>query len=155
MLFLILGIVSLFVTAFMLIFYAYLDAHTDHDVSFFLSVGLISMFMNLCTNMSESVRVLSVVYLIIAVAFLALGCAVSLEGTKEFYTSIGPWFGKTFSDSETLGWKLLSFLLAPAGIVLFFVYYKSNRERARLCGRAGLFGLLVWVVLIWMIFGII
>lgn len=149
-----LGIVSLFLTGFMLIYYAYLFRNTDHDVSFFISVGVISMVMNLFTNMSEGARVLSVLYLIIAAAFLGLGWAVSAEGSVGFYTSIGPWWVKTFTD-KNVALNLVSFILAPVGIVLFFVNYKSNRELALSCGKAGIWGLLIWLILIWMIFGII
>lgn len=153
--FLAIGIVTLFLTAFMMIFYAYLDRNTDHDVSFFLSVGVISMIMNLFTNGSEGAQVLSVVYLVVALAGLGLGFAVSIEGSVGFYTSIGPWFKNTFTDSATLLWKLLSFILAPVGIVLFFVFYQSDRERALICGKAGIWGLLVWLLLLWMILGIL
>lgn len=153
--FLALGIISLFLTAFMLIYYAYLFRETDHDVSFFISVGIISVIMNLCTNMSAGAQVLSVLYLIIAVAFLGIGWAISVSDSIGFYTSIGPWFKATFTDTSLLVWKLLSFIIAPVGIVLYFVYYNSNRELAKVCGKAGMWGLLVWILLIWMIFGII
>ena len=149
-----LGIITLILTVFTLIFYAYLDAHTERDVSFFLSVGIISMVMNLCTN-AGGVFALSVLYLIIAVAFLALGFAVSTSDTIAFYTSIGPWFKRTFTDTKLIGWKVLSFALFPAGIALYFVHYKNNREFARICGRCGIWGLLVWVILIWTILGLV
>lgn len=150
-----LGIVTLFLTSFTLIYYGYLARHTDHDVSFFLSVGIISMIMNLCTNASASAVVLSVLYLIIAVLFLALGFAVSVQDTLGFYKSIGPWFKSTFTDSKLIGWELLSFILAPVGIVLYFVYHRKNRDFADLCGKLGLWGILVWLLVIWMIFGAI
>lgn len=147
------GIVTLFLTGFMMIYYAYLFEHTDHDVSFFLSVGMISIVMNLFTNMSASAAVLSFVYLVIALAFLGLGFAVSVEGSVAFYTSIGPWFKRTFSDGATLVWKLLSFILSPVGIILFFVFYNSERDKAIICGKAGIWGLLVELLLLWAILG--
>lgn len=150
----VLGIITLVLTAFMMIFYAYLANHTERDVSFFLSVGIISMVMNFCTNMG-GVYQLSVLYLIIAVAFLALGFAVSVQDTIGFYTSIGPYFARVFTDSATVVWRVLSFVLAPVGIVLYFVFYNSDNERARVCGRAGLFGLLLWILILWAVMGMI
>lgn len=155
MAYLAIGIVTLFLTGFMLVYYAYLFENTDHDVSFFLSVGVISIVMNLFTNMSASAAVLSIVYLIIAVVFLGVGFAISLDGSIAFYTSIGPWFKRTFTDAGTIGWKVLSFLLSPVGIVLFFVFYRSDRERALVCGKAGAWGLLIELLLVWAIFGVI
>lgn len=149
-----LGIVTLVLTSFMLIFYGYLSKHTERDVSFFLSVGVISIVMNLCTN-AGGLFVLSYLYLAIAVLFLALGFAVSTSQTIAFYTSIGPWFKTTFTNTKLIGWQLLSFILFPAGIVLFFVYYKKNREFANQCGKAALWGLLLWGLLLWAILGIV
>lgn len=149
------GIITLFLTAFTIAYYSYLFRNTDHDVSFFISVGFISFVMNLFTNASESACVLSILYLIIAVAFIALGWAVDVDGSIGFYTSIGPWCKATFTETAVIGWKLLSFLIAPAGIVLYFVYYKSNNELARTCGKAGLWGLLLWIILLWAILGIV
>lgn len=148
-----LGIVTLFLTGFVLIYYGYLARHTDHDVSFFLSVGIISMIMNLCTNMSSSAVVLSVLYLIIAVAFVGAGFAVSVTETVGFYKSIGPWFKNTFTNGKSIGWDLLSFVIAPVGIVLFFVYHRKDRDFADRCGKLGLWGILVWLLVIWMICG--
>lgn len=150
-----LGIVSLVLTVFTVIYYSYLFRNTDHDVSFFISVGLISIVMNLFTNMSADAQVLSVLYLIIAAAFLGVGFAVSVDGSVSFYKSIGPWFANLFSDSAMLVWKLVSFLLSPVGIVLFFVFYNSDRERALVCGKAGAWGLLFELMLVWLIVGIL
>lgn len=150
-----LGIVTLFLTGFTLIYYGYIARHTEHDVSFFLSVGIISMVMNLCTNSSESAVVLSVLYLIIAVAFLALGFAVSVQDTLGFYKSIGPWFKDTFTNTKMIGWELLSFIIAPVGIALYFVYHRKDRDFADTCGKLGMWGILVWLLAVWMICGII
>ena len=147
-----LGIITLFLTGFMLIFYAYLSRHTDHDVSFFMSVGIISMFMNLCTNIGGPYG-LSVVYLIIAVAFLALGFAVSVQDTLGFYKSIGPWFRTTFTDKQQIGWKILSMAVFPAGIALYFTWYEQKNELAKTCGKCALWGLLLLGLLLWAILG--
>ncbi len=155
MAFLIIGIVTLFLTSFMLAYYGYLFKHTDHDVSFFLSVGIISIVMNLFTNMSASAAVLSVLYLVVALVFLGVGFAIDAHGSIAFYSSIGGWFGKVFGDGENLVWTLLSFVLSPVGIVLFFVFYRSSRERALVCGKAGLWGLLIELLLVWMILGLV
>lgn len=151
---LVLGIVSLFLTSYMLIYYAYLFRNTDHDVSFFLSVGIIFMIMNLFTNMGQGSRVLSVLYLVVSAAFIAAGWLVDADASKAFYTSIGPWFKAEFKD-EHIGLKALSFAIAPAGIVLYFVNYKNKREVAEKCGVCGAWGLLIWVLLLWMILGIL
>ncbi len=163
------GLITLFLTGFMLVYYAYLFRNTDHDVSFFISVGIIIMVMNLFTNAatvttevvdgaevtSYGAQVLSVLYLIIDAVFIAVGWAVDVEGSKNFYTSIGPWCKATFTDVATVGWKVLSFVIAPAGVVLFFVHYKSNPVLAKTCGKAGGWGLLLWVIILWTILGII
>lgn len=151
-----LGIVTLFLTAFMLIFYAYLSRHSDRDVSFFMSVGIISMVMNLCTNIGGPYG-LSVVYLIIAVGFLALGFAVSVKDTIGFYTSIGPWFKQTFTNGKLIGWEILSMVLFPAGIILYFVWcngkQEGQHEAAVACGKCGMWGFLLVGLLLWAILG--
>lgn len=152
MLFLVIGILTLLLTGFMLIYYAYLFRNTDHDVSFFISIGIIAMIMNLFTNSSAGAMVLSVVYLIVAVAFIALGWAVDVDGSKAFYRSIAPFFKEQLNAPLTF-WKVLSFALPPVGIVSYFVFYKSDRERALACGNCGLWGLVVWVIFIWAIVG--
>ena len=70
-----LSVITLVLLVFMLIFYAYLANYSEHDVSFFLSVGLILIVMNLCTNASGTFG-LSWLYLVVAVLFLGLGFAV-------------------------------------------------------------------------------
>lgn len=154
MAFLVIGVFTLFLTGFMIAYYGYLFKNTDHDVSFFLGVGLISVVMNLFTNMSASAAVLSIVYLVIAVVFLGVGFAIDLGGTLAFYGSIGGWFTKQFTD-KNLALKLLSFLLSPVGVVLFFVFYRSDRELAVTCGKAGAWGLLIELLLVWAILGVV
>ena len=148
-----LGIVTLVLTAYMMIFYAYLSRHQDRDVSFFMSVGLISMIMNLCTNAGGNYGI-AWLYFIIAIAFIALGFAVSVSDTIGFYTSIGPWFKAQFSDIKTCGFNVLSAVCFPAGIALYFVNYKKNVTLAKNCGKAALWGILLWGLLLWAILGI-
>ena len=147
-----LGIVTLFITAFTIIYYAYLSNHSERDVSFFMSVSLLSMLINLCTNMSGGSG-LSVVYLIISVIFLGVGFLLDLHETLAFYTSIGPWFRDTFTNTKLIGWQVLSTALCPAGIALYFVWYKEKPALAKTCGRCGAFGLLLLGLLLWMILG--
>lgn len=163
----ILGILSLILSGFMLIYYGYLFRKTDHDVSFFISAAIILIVMNLFTNMASTTieitpegtitsygaKVLTFLYLILAVLGLGAGFLIDKDASVDFYTSIGTWCVSTFTDTALVGWKLLSFIIAPAGIVLYFVFYKSNHELSLVCGKAGIWGLLLWVVLIWMIFG--
>ncbi|MDE7373592.1 MAG: hypothetical protein K2N18_05975, partial [Clostridia bacterium] len=99
-----LGIITLVLTAFTLVFYAYLSRHTDRDVSFFMSVGIISIIMNLCTN-GMGIFGLAWLYFVIALAFIGLGFAVSTSGSIAFYTSIGPWFKTQFSDAKVWGFN--------------------------------------------------
>ena len=87
-------------------------------------------------------------------AGLALGFAVSVKETVGFYTSIGPWFKETFTDTALIGWKILSFLCCPAGIVLYFVWYRTKPEMAKICGKCGIWGVLLWILLIWAILGL-
>ena len=150
----VLGIVTLFLTAFMMILYAYLANRTDHDVSFFLSVGIISTVMNLATN-AAGVFVLAWLYLGIAVLFIVLSFAVTVRGTVGFFTSIGPWLKRTFSDPTRLLWRLLSLVVFPAGGALYFTLYGTKRELALDCGKSCLWGILLWGLLLWMILGIV
>ena len=148
-----LGIITIILTVFTLIFYAYLNKHTERDVSFFLSVGIISLVMNLGTNMG-GIFALAWLYLAISVAFLALGFAVSVPHTIGFYASIGPWFKKTFTNKSVVGWQILA-LCPLAGIPMYFVWYKSKHELARICGRSALWGLLLLGILLWAILGVV
>ncbi len=150
----VLGVVTLVLTAFMLIFYAYIANHSDHDVSFFMSVGIISMIMNLCTN-AGGLFGIAWLYLVIAVAFLALGFAVSVKDTLCFYTSIGPWFKGTFTNKALIGWQILSLVLFPAGIGLYFAWYKDKNAVALACGKCAVWGVVLWGVLLWMILGLV
>ena len=149
-----LGIITLILTAYMLVFYGYLSKHTDRDVSFFMSVGVISMFMNLCTNTAGKFG-LAWAYLGVAILFIALGFAVSKEGSIEFYTSIGPWFKGQFSDMKQCGFNVLSAVCFPAGIALFFVNYKKDRAFGNACGKAALWGIVLWGLLLWAILGLV
>lgn len=148
------GVITLILTAYMLIFYAYMFRNTDNDVSFFLSVGIISFVMNLCTN-AGGVFELCYMYLGIDVLFIALGFAVNARQTISFYTSIGPWFKSTFTDTTKIGWQALSLLVAPAGIGLYFGWNKSKPELARECGKLGMWGVLLWLILLWAILGLV
>ncbi len=148
------GFITLVLTGFVFLYYSYIANHTEeHDVSFFLSVALISMVMNLFTN-AGGIFALAWLYLVIDVVFLGVGWLVDLENSVGFYTSIGPWFKNTFTDTQTIGWKVLSFVLFPAGIVLYFVNYNGNNTLAKTCGRAAWFGCLCVLLLLWAILGI-
>ena len=149
-----LGVITLFLTGYVLVYYAYLANHSERDVSFFLSVGLISMVMNLCTN-AGGVFGLAWLYLIIAVVFAGVGLAVDSVNSVAFYTSIGPWFKNTFTNAKLIGWQILSTIVFPAGIALHFALYGKDRETARACGKCGAWGLLLWGVLLWMILGLV
>ena len=149
-----LGVVTLLLTAYMLVYYAYLSRHTDRDVSFFMSVGVISMIMNLCTNAAGKFT-LAWLYFVIALAFIGLGFAVSTSGSVKFYTSIGPWFKTQFTDIKTCGFNVLSSVVFPAGIALYFANYKKNRAFACECGKAALWGILLWAVILWAILGLV
>ena len=147
------GVIPLILFVYTLIFYSYLANHSDHDVAFFLSVSLILLVMNLGTNAGGTFG-LAWLYLIVAALFIGVGFAVDKHASISFYQSIGPWFKSTFTDASTIGYKLLSFIVFPVGIVFYYTMYNSNRERALICGRCGLFGLLLWAVLLWAILGL-
>lgn len=149
-----LGIITLFLTAFVLVLYAYLANNTENDVSFFMSVGIVSMIMNLCTN-AGGVFGLSVLYLVIDLLFAGLAFAVNANGTLAFYGSIVPWCKRTFTDKGTIGWQVLSACVFPAGIALFFVKYRENNELAKACGKASALGLVLLALLLWMILGLV
>lgn len=149
-----LGIITLIMTSFIMIYYGYLAKHTDRDVSFFMSVSIISIIMNLCTNASGKFG-LSWVYFAIALLFFGLGFAVSASGSVSFFASSGPWFKKQFSSAKIWGFNVLSAVVFPAGIVLFFVNYKKNREFACQCGKAALWGILLWALILWAILGLV
>lgn len=147
------GIITFFLTCFVMIYFGYLAEHTDHDVSFFLAVGIISIVMNLCTN-SGAIWGLAWVYLIVDVAFLAAGFLISRSGSVAFYTSIVPWFKNTFAD-KMIGVKLLSFLVPPAGAVLYGINYRKDGEISAVSGKAGIWGLLVWLLMLWFVLGLV
>lgn len=151
------GIITLFLTAFMLAFYGYMNHHDDeHDVSFFLSVGLISMVMNLATNAAGGGALnLGWLYLIIDVIFLGVGFAINADVSVDFYKSLVPWCKKVFGNAGYIGWQLLSLFCFPAGMSLYFVWSKTEKnELALQCGKMSLWGILVWIVLFWTILGI-
>ena len=50
--------------------------------------------------------------------------------------------------------QILSFVLFPAGAVLYFVNYNGKNELARSCGRAAWFGCLCILLLLWAILGV-
>lgn len=149
-----LAVITLFLTGFTFVYYSYLSEHSEKDVSFFLSVSLISMVMNLCTNTGSAAGGFGIVYLVIDVLFIGLGFLVDSDNTLSFYKSIGPWFKNTFSNTKLIGWQILSFIVFPAGLVLYFVDYKSQPALAKACGRCSAFGLLVWGLMLWMILGL-
>lgn len=148
-----LGVITLVLTSFTFVYYAYLANHSERDVSFFMGVSLISLVLNLCTNASHFFGI-AFLYLAIAVIFLGVGFAVDTDESVGFYTSIGPWCVKTFTNTAFIGWQVLSFVLFPAGIALYFVWNKSKPELAKACGRAGMFGLVLCGLLLWAILGL-
>ncbi len=149
----VLGVISLFLTAFVAIYYAYLHRHTERDVSFFFAVEFISIIMNFATN-AGGVYGLSWLYFIIDVAFIALGWAVSVEASIGFYKSIVPWFKQVFSNTSLIGWQILSLIVFPCGIALHFAWYRTKSELALECGKMAMWGILCWGFLLWMILGL-
>jgi hypothetical protein len=149
-----LGIVTLLLTGFVIVYYAYMASHTDRDVSFFLSVSILSMFMNLCTN-TAGFFAIAWLYLGIGVLFIGLGFAVGARETTAFYASIGPRLKSTFTDVKRIGWQTLSLVVFPAGIALYFVHYKKDFAHAKVCGRCALWGLLLWGLLLWTVLGLV
>lgn len=148
-----LGVITLVLTGFVLVYYAYMANHCERDVSFFLSTELIFMIMNLCTNASGFFGI-AWLYLVASLAFAGLGFAVSVTDSVGFYVSIGPWFKRTFTNGKLIGFQILSTVLFPVGMVLYFVWYKSKPEEAKACGKCALWGLLLCGVLLWAILGI-
>ncbi len=149
-----LGVITLFLTAYMLVFYAYIARHSERDVSFFMSVGIISMIMNLCTN-AGGLFSLAWLYFAIALAFIGLGFAVSVHDAIGFYTSIGPWFRSAFSNMKLVVLKVLSAIVFPAGAVIYFAKYRSDRTLALATGKSALWGIVLWGFLLWMILGLV
>ena len=84
-----LGVITLILLVYSLIFYAYLANHSEHDVSFFMSVSLIMLVMNLCTNASGAFG-LSWLYLVVALVFIGVGFAVDKDESIDFYKSVVP-----------------------------------------------------------------
>lgn len=149
-----LGLITLVLTAFTFVYYCYIANHTDeHDVSFFLSVELIFMVMNLFTN-AGGVYGLAFLYLVAAVVFLGVGWLIDSENSLAFYKSIVPWCKNTFTNKSLIGWQVLSFVLFPAGAVLYFVNYNEKNELAKSCGRAAWFGCVCILLLLWAILGV-
>ncbi len=149
-----LGIIALFVTGFVFVYYSYLSNHGEKDVSFFLSVCIISLFMNLCTN-DGGVFGLSVLYLVVDAVFIGVGFLVDLGETLNFYNSIGPWFQRTFTNMKLIGWQVLSAVLFPVGIGLYFGNYKDQPELAKECGKASALGFVLCMMLLWTVLGMV
>ncbi len=148
------GIITLILTIYVFIYYSYIHRHTEeHDVSFFLSVCIISLVMNLCTNAGGTYG-LAWLYLGIDVLFIGLGFLVSTPLTLAFYKSIVPFWKNVFSNIGRFGYQVLSLLAFPAGIALYFVWYRDKTELALDCGRMALWGVGLWVLLLWTILGI-
>ena len=147
-----LGIVTLILLVFTLIYYAYIANHSDHDVSFFMSVSLILLVMNLCTNAGGTFG-LAWLYLIVSVLFIGLGWAVDRNASVSFYQSIGPWFKKTFGDGVA-GYRILCWLIPIVGIVCYFALPDNKTALARTCGKYALWGIVWWLFLCWAIIGI-
>ena len=148
-----LAVITLFLTGFAFVYYSYVSNRSERDVSFFMSVLIISMIMNLATN-GGGIYGFAFVYLIIDVLFIGLGFAVDLENTLGFYKSIGPWFKNTFTDTKSIGFEILSFIVFPAGIVLYAVDYGKQPVLAKKCGRCAAFGFIFLALLLWMILGL-
>ena len=149
----ILGVITLILLIWSLIYYSYLANHSEHDVSFFMSVTLILLVMNLATNAAGTFG-LAWVYLIVSVIFLGVGFAIDKHTSVAFYQSIGPWFKKTFTDSAFV-YHIFCFLFCPVALICYFTLQKTNVTLARSCGRSGLFGLLFGIVLVWAVFGLV
>ncbi len=149
-----LGIVTLLLLVFTLVYYAYLANHSEKDVSFFMSVSLIMLVMNLATNTAGGgILGISWLYFAVALIFIGVGFAVDTHESVAFYQSIGPWFKNTFSNMKLFGWQVLSSVLFPAGVILYFVWYNKQGVLARECGKCAMWGLLAWAMLLWMILG--
>ncbi len=151
-----LNVLSLLILGFMLVFYGFMARNTENNVSFFLCVGMACFIANLCT-ISGGAWLAAILFLIVGIAFLALGFAVNRHKTLAFYTSIGPWFKKTFTNTRMIGWQILSMAVPPAGGALYFVWYKNEDKHdiSLQCGKNALWGLLLWLMLIWLIVGMI
>ncbi|MBO5045412.1 MAG: hypothetical protein J6C93_00905 [Clostridia bacterium] len=149
-----LSVITLLVTVFTIGYFTYMFHATENNVAFFLCVEIFAFVANLLT-ISSGAFTISILYLVASVAFLGIGFAINKKKTIAFYTGIGGWFKRIFTNKETFGWQILSFLLPPAGIALYFVNYKANRSRAEICGKMGLWGVILWVSVICLILGMI
>ena len=148
----ILGVITLILLIWSLIYYSYLANHSEHDVSFFMGVTLILLVMNLATNAAGTFG-LAWVYLIVSVIFLGVGFAVDQHTSAAFYRSIGPWFKKTSTD-PAIGYRLLSLIIPIVGIVCYFALPDNKTALARTCGKSALWGIVWWLFLCWAIIGI-
>ena len=146
------GIITLFLTGFVFVYYSYLANHSERDVSFFLSVAIIFMIMNLCTN-QDGVFGLAFLYLVVDVLFIGLGFLVDFEETLLFYQAIGPWFSRTFTNAKLIGWQVLSAVLFPVGIGLYFGFYNKDGVLAKECGKSAALGFVLCMILLWTVLG--
>lgn len=74
------------------------------------------------------ILMIAILYLIVSAAFLGIGFAIDTRQTIAFYCGMGGWFKTTFTNTALIGWRVLSLLLPPAGVVLYFVWYKEKRN---------------------------
>jgi hypothetical protein len=148
------SVLTLILTIFTLVFYGYMFRHTEHSVGFFLCVELYALIANFLTNSSGFFSI-SILYLIISLAFLGIGFAINTKQTLTFYTSIGGWCKNLVADLPLFGWRMLSLFVPPAGIVLYFVWYRNPSKPALECGRMAIWGILLWLAVIWLVLGMI
>lgn len=149
-----LSVITLLLTAFTIVFYGYLFKKTEHSVSFFICVEMFAFVANLCTITAGS-WMIAILYLIVSAAFLGIGFAIDTRQTIAFYCGMGGWFKTTFTNTALIGWRVLSLLLPPAGVVLYFVWYKEKKELSHECGKMAIWGVLLWLVMIWLILAMI
>jgi len=150
----VLNVFSLLLTVFTLITYSVISIKTEHSTAFFLCVEIIALIANLCT-ITGGAWMMAILYIIVSAAFLGLSFVVDKEESIAYYRGMGPWFKSTFAENKDIGFQILSFLLAPVGIVLYFVWYHTKPELSRKCGKMGAWGILLWLVLLWLILGMI
>ena len=147
-----LSYVGLALTVVVMIYYCYIANHSDRDVSFFLSVLIISVVLNLVT-LTIGTYGLGWLYIAVAVVFFGVGFALSPAEAVGSFADFGRWLKHQFSAFKIWGFNVLCFIVFPVGIILYFVKHDKDRAFACQCGKASLWGIICWAILIWAIVG--
>lgn len=152
-----LNFVSLLVTAFVIAYYNMFMKKTERSLSFFLCVGICLFVANLITaTVGGGAYFAAIAYVIVDLLFLAIALLIEFGQAVDTYVDFVRWAKRVFipANNPYLWLQLVSFFVFPVGIVLYFVNYKKDFEKAVAYGKAGLWGLIFCASFVWYVCGV-